>query len=221
MRLFVSAVTKFCMGILLVGAMLFLPAGSFDYFHEWLFLGLLFIPILLMGVVLFFKAPDLLQKRLQSKEKSGTQRGVVAIAGLMFVVGFVVAGLDFRFGWSHVPGWVVWSAGVILLAAYLMYAEVMRENAYLSRVIEVQDDQKVIDTGLYALVRHPMYLATVLLFLAIPIVLGSWLSLLCFLPYVPLIVIRIKDEETILSKELAGYADYCRRVRYRLIPFVW
>lgn len=201
--------------------LLFLPAGSINYPNGWLFIALLFVPMLLLGSVLYFKAPTLLEKRLSTKEKEKTQKGVVAVSGLLFVIGFVVAGLDFRFGWSKVPDWVVVSASVILLVSYALYAEVMRENAYLSRTVEVQEGQKTVDTGLYSIVRHPMYAVTLWLFLAMPVVLGSWWSLLSFLPYVFLFVIRIKDEEKILTQGLDGYDDYKKRVKYRLIPFVW
>ena len=221
MKLFGQALIKFALGLLLVGALLFLPAGSFLYINAWLFIALLFAPMLLLGAVLLVKAPKLLEKRLNAKETEGAQKGVVTISGLMFVIGFVVAGLDYRFGWSHVPLWAVAVAAVVLLAAYALYAEVMRENAYLSRTIEVQNDQKVVDTGLYGIVRHPMYAATLWLFLAIPLVLGSWWSLVCFLPYIAVIVVRIRNEEQVLEAGLVGYTAYQKRVRYRLIPFVW
>ena len=221
MKLALSALTKFLVGLLFVGVLLFLPAGTFQYFNAWLFIGLLFVPMLILGVILFIKSPDLLQKRLNTKETESTQKGIVVISGLLFIVGFVVAGLDFRFGFSHVPMWTVILASVILLISYATYAEVMRENAYLSRTIEVQENQSVVDTGLYGIVRHPMYAATILLFLSIPIVLGSWWALLCFLPYVVVIVVRIKNEETVLEKGLKGYSDYKKRVKYRLIPFIW
>ena len=191
MKLACSALIKFTVGLLLVGALLFLPAGSFSFLNGWLFLGLLFIPMLLLGVILLFKAPDLLQKRLDAKEEEKTQKGVVALSGLLFIAGFVVAGLDFRFGWSKMPLWVVSVASVVLLVSYALYAEVMRENSYLSRTIEVQENQKVVDTGLYGIVRHPMYAVTLWLFLAIPLVLGSWWSFLCFVPYIAVIVIRM------------------------------
>jgi len=221
MKLLLSALTKYIMGLLLVGVMLFLPAGGFDYGYGWLFIGLLFIPMLILGIVLLIKSPHLLQKRLDAKEKENTQKGVVAVSGLLFVAGFVVAGLDHRFGWSYVPVWVVILASVILLISYALYGEVMRENAYLSRTIEVQEGQKVVDTGLYGIVRHPMYAVTVWLFLSIPLVLGSLWSLLCFAPYLVVIVVRILNEEKVLEAELAGYTDYQRRVKYRLFPFVW
>ena len=221
MKLAISALIKFTFGLALVGALLFLPAGSLAFFNAWLFIGLLFVPMLILGIVLLVKAPKLLEKRLDAKEKEGTQKGVVAIAALLFLAGFIVAGLDFRFGWSHMPLWVVIVASVILLVSYALYAEVMRENAYLSRTIEVQEGQKVVDTGLYGIVRHPMYAVTVWLFLAIPLVLGSYFSLLCFLPYIPVIIVRILNEEKLLAAELDGYAEYKKRVRYRLVPFIW
>jgi len=221
MKLACSALIKFTVGLLLVGALLFLPAGSFGYLNGWLFIGLLFIPMLLLGVVLLWKAPDLLRKRLDAKEEEKTQKGVVAISGVLFIAFFVVAGLDFRFGWSKMPWWVVIVASVVLLISYALYAEVMRENAYLSRTIEVQENQKVVDTGLYGIVRHPMYAVTLWLFLAIPLVLGSWWSLLCFAPYVVVIVVRIHNEEKVLEAGLDGYSEYKKRVKYRIFPFLW
>ena len=220
-RLLVNALVKFTVGAVLVGLLLFLPAGSLHYANGWLFMGLLFIPMLLLGAVLLIKSPALLEKRLESKEKENTQKGVVALSGLMFVGGFVVAGLDFRFGWSQIPQWVVIMASVILLISYGLYAEVMRENAYLSRTVAVHEDQKIIDTGLYGLVRHPMYAVTLWLFLSIPLVLGSWWSLLCFVHYPSLIVVRIRNEEQVLEQGLEVYADYKKRVKYRLIPLIW
>ena len=221
MKLLLSAFTKYLIGLLLVGALLFLPAGSLGYLNGWLFICLLFLPMLVLGVILFIKSPKLLEKRIDAKEKEGTQKGVVAVSGLLFVAGFVVAGLDFRFGWSYVPVWVVVIASVVLLIAYALYAEVMRENAYLSRTVEIQEDQRVVDTGLYGIVRHPMYAVTLWLFLAIPIVLGSWWSLVCFAPYVVVIIVRIKSEEKMLEAGLEGYSEYKKRVKYRIIPFVW
>lgn len=221
MKLLLNASIKFIMGLLLVGVLLFLPAGGFGYTNGWLFIGLLFIPMLLLGIVMLIKSPSLLEKRLNAKEKEKTQKGVVAVSGLLFVVGFVIAGLDYRFGWSKMPTWVVVTASVLLITSYALYTEVMRENAYLSRTIEVQDNQKVVSTGLYGIVRHPMYAVTVWLFLSIPITLGSWWSLLCFLPYLAVIVIRIINEEKVLEAGLEGYSDYKKKVKYRLIPFVW
>lgn len=220
-KLLFSALTKFLAGLVLMGMVLFLPAGTWDYFNAWLFLGLLFVPMLILGGILFMKAPELLEKRLQSKEKESTQKGVVAISGLMFIGSFVLAGLDFRFGWTNVPEWVVAVAAVILLAAYGMYGEVMRENAYLSRTVEVQENQKVIDTGLYGVIRHPMYTATIFLFLAIPVVLGSWIAFAVMLLYPAAIIARIGNEEKVLEEGLAGYKEYKQKVKYRLVPFVW
>ena len=221
MKLAMNALVKFTVGLLLVVLLLFLPAGSFAYPNGWLFLGILFIPMLFLGIVLLIKAPKLLEKRLGAKEKENTQKGVVALSGILFVGGFVVAGLDFRFGWSHVPVWVVSVSSAVLLISYMLYAEVMRENAYLSRTVEVQKDQKVVDTGLYGIVRHPMYAVTLWLFLSIPLVLGSWWSLLCFAPYILVIVIRIHNEEKVLEIGLEGYTDYKKRVKYRVLPFIW
>ena len=221
MKLALSALTKFSVGLLFVGLLLFLPAGTFQYFNAWLFIGLLFVPILILGIVLLIRFPDLLQKRLNAKETEHTQKSVVVISGLLFILGFVVAGFDFRFGWSYVPMWTVTLASVVLLISYALYAEVMRENAYLSRTIEVQENQSVVDTGLYGIVRHPMYAVTIWLFLSIPIILGSWWALLCFLPYVAVIIVRIKNEEMVLEQGLKGYSDYKKRVKYRIFPFVW
>ncbi len=216
-----SALVKYLAGVVFVFALLFWPAGTFEYFNGWLFIGLLFVPMLLLGIVLLIKAPALLEKRLRSKEKEGAQKGVVAAAALLFIAGFAVAGLDHRYGWSSIPLPVVIAASVVLLASYGLYGEVMRENAYLSRTVEVQKDQRVIDTGLYGIVRHPMYSVTVWLFLSIPVVLGSWWALLCFAPYVPVIIVRIINEEKVLTEGLCGYSEYKKKVRFRLIPFVW
>lgn len=221
MKLLLNGILKFLIGLLLVGAFIFLPAGSFNYSGGILFVLLIFTPVFLMGVILFFKAPELLKRRLDGKETEKTQKGVVGFSALIFVGGFIVAGLDFRFSWSYVPKSVVIIASILFLVAYGIYAEVMRENAYLSRTIEVQENQRVVDTGLYGIVRHPMYAATILLFLMIPLILGSWWSLLCFIGYPALIVIRINNEETVLSEQLAGYKEYTEKVKYRLIPFVW
>lgn len=221
MKFLFNGILKFLIGLLLVGALIFLPAGSFNYSGGILFVLLLFIPVFLMGAILFVKAPELLKHRLDGKETEKTQKGVVGFSALIFVGGFIVAGLDFRFSWSYVPKSVVIIASILFLVAYGVYAEVMRENAYLSRTIEVQENQRVVDTGLYGIVRHPMYAATILLFLMIPLILGSWWSLLCFIGYPALIVIRINNEETVLSEQLEGYKEYKERVKYRLIPFVW
>lgn len=217
MKLFVKAVMKFLIGLLLVGALIFAPAGTFGYSGGWLFIGVLFIPMIFLGIVLFIKAPALLEKRLNAKEDETTQKGVVALSGILIVGGFIVAGLDFRFGWSHVPTPVVVAASVIFLVSYVLYAEVMRENAYLSRTIEVQEDQKVVDTGLYGIVRHPMYAVTVWLFLSIPVVLGSWWSLLCFVPYIAVIVVRICNEEKVLEAGLEGYAEYKKACKIQIV----
>lgn len=221
MKLACKALIKFTFGLIFVVLLLFLPAGRLEYRNGWLFIGLLFVPMLTLGIILSIKAPDLLEKRLNAREKQNTQKGVVAASGFLFVAGFVVAGLDFRFGWSRVPMWLVFLSSAILLISYALYAEVMRENAYLSRTIEIQEDQKVIDTGLYGIVRHPMYAVTLWLFLSIPLVLGSWWSLLCFLPYVAVIIIRINNEEKVLEEGLEGYKDYKKRVKYRILPFIW
>jgi protein-S-isoprenylcysteine O-methyltransferase Ste14 len=221
MKLACNALIKFTVGLLLVGLLLFLPAGTLGYMNGWLFIGLLFGPMLILGIVLLIRSPELLEKRLGAKEQENTQKGVVAASGLLFVAGFVIAGLDFRFGWSKMPLWAVIVASVVLLISYALYAEVMRENAYLSRTVEVQEGQKVVDTGLYGIVRHPMYAVTVWLFFSIPVILGSWWACLCFLPYVAVIVIRIRNEEKLLTLELDGYAEYKKRVKYRILPFVW
>ncbi len=221
MKLLLNALCKFTVGLFLVGLLLFLPAGTLAYFGGWLFICLLFIPILILGIVLYLKAPELLQKRLNHKEKEKTQQGVISIAALLFLFGFIAAGFDHRFGWSDLPLPTVIVAAVTLLAGYAMYAEVMRENAYLSRTVEVQEGQKVIDTGLYGVVRHPMYLATILLFISVPLVLGSWISLLFFAFYPIVMVIRIRNEEQVLSEQLEGYREYMEKVKYRLIPYVW
>ncbi len=221
MKLILHALTKYIMGLLLVGGLLFLPAWTLRYPGAWLFLALLFLPMMLMGVLLFAKAPALLEKRLNNKEKEKTQKGVIALSGFMFPIGFVLSALDFRFGWSSVPLWLVIVASVLFLGGYLMYAEVMRENAYLSRTVEVQEDQTVIQTGLYGLVRHPMYLATLLMFLPMPLILGSFWGLIPFALYPVVIVTRILNEEAVLTEGLAGYAEYKTKVKYRLIPFVW
>ena len=221
MKLLISALTKFICGVLAVGLLVFLPAGTLNYPGGWLFCGLLFIPMLILGIVLYMKAPELLKKRLASKEKEKTQKGVVAFSGLAFILSFVLSGLDFRFGWSEVPTWLTITASAVFLISYGLYAEVMRENAYLSRNIEVQEGQKLIDTGLYGIVRHPMYTATVFMFTAIPLVSGSWYGLAPMLTYPVVIVIRILNEEKVLSEGLDGYIDYKKKVKYRLLPFIW
>lgn len=221
MRLLINGLTKLIFGIILIGCMLFLPAWTFNYLGAWLFMGVLLIPVMIMGAVLFIKAPDLLEKRLSNKEKEATQKGVIALSGLMFIGGFVLSALDFRFGWSYVPLWLTITAAVVFLAGYCMFAEVTRENAYLSRTVEVQDGQKVVSTGLYGVVRHPMYLATLLMFLPIPLILQSLWGLIPFALYPIIIVIRILNEEKVLSEGLEGYVEYKKKVKYRLIPFIW
>ena len=221
MKLLLNALIKFLIGLLLVGLLIFLPAGTLAYPGGLLFLCLLFVPMLLMGIVMLARARDLLAKRLDAKEKQAAQKGVQSLAGLVFMAGFVLAGLDFRFGWSQVPLPVVIAASVIFLIGYALYAEVMRENAYLSRTVKVEEGQTVISTGLYGIVRHPMYLASVLMFLSIPLVMGSWYALIPFAFYPLLMVVRIKDEEKLLTAELEGYEEYKSKVTYRLIPFIW
>lgn len=221
MKLFINALTKFLAGIVLVGAFLFLPAWTLNYPHAYLFLTILFVPMLAVGIILYIQNPELLKKRLDGKEKQATQKGVVSLSALMFPLGFVISALDFRFGWSAVSPWIVIGASVLFLLGYLMYAEVMRENAYLSRTVEVQQGQKVISSGLYGVVRHPMYLATLLMFLPIPLILGSLWGLIPFAAYPVIIVVRILNEEKVLSGELEGYIEYKAKVKYRLIPFVW
>lgn len=220
-KLFWSAMVKFLSGLLLVGLLLFLPAGSFAYWQGWLLIGILFVPMFAAGLVMMAKNPDLLRKRLDAKEEQAEQKQVIAWSGLMFFTAFLLAGLNFRFGWLALPRWLVWTAAVIFLLGYLLYAQVLRENSYLARTIQVQEQQKVIDTGLYAIVRHPMYAATVLLFLAMPLVLGSIFSFAVMLLYLPLIAKRIRNEEQVLAQGLAGYADYQKRVKYRLFPGLW
>ena len=220
-KLFIQAIIKFLFGFVLIGLLIFLPAGTLSFFNGWLFMGILFVPMFLAGIVMMFKNPDLLKKRLDAKEKQREQSIVVKLSSLMFLTGFIVAGLDFRFGWLTLPKGVVIGAAIVFLAAYILYAEVLRENTYLSRTIEVQENQKVIDTGLYGIVRHPMYSVTLLLFLSMPLVLGSIYSFLIFLSYPFIIAKRIKGEEEFLEKELDGYREYKQKVRYRLIPFIW
>lgn len=221
MKLFLNALTKFIAGLLLVALLLFLPAGTILYPGGLLFLCLLFVPMLLLGILMLARARDLLAKRLDVKEKQGTQKGVVAVMGLIFLGGFILAGLDFRFGWSKVPLPVVIVASVLFLVGYALYAEVMRENAYLSRTIKVEEGQTVISTGLYAVVRHPMYTASTVMFLALPLILGSWYALIPFALYPVSMVVRIRGEEKLLTAELSGYEEYTRKVRFRLIPFIW
>ena len=221
MKLFTQAILKFSLGVVLIAALLLLPAGTWRYRNAWLLMGLLFIPMFAAGLVMLKKDPNLLRSRLKAKETQGEQQLVIKLSGLMFLCGFITAGLDFRFGWSHLPNWLITLASLLFLLAYALYAEVLRENAWLSRTIEVQENQKVVDTGLYSIVRHPMYAATLFLFASMPLVLGSLPAFLIFLCYPLIIVRRILNEEEVLSRELEGYAEYLKRVRYRLIPFVW
>ena len=220
-KLFFQAISKFILGVVLVGVLIFLPAGSFSFFNGWLLMGILFVPMFLAGIIMMFKNPDLLKSRLDAKEKQKDQNIIVKLSGLMFLAGFSVAGLNFRFNWYSLPKSVVLVACVVFLAGYTLYAIVLKQNTYLSRTIKVQENQKVIDKGLYSVVRHPMYSATLLLFLAIPLVLGSVYSFAVFLAYPILIISRIKSEEKLLEKELNGYKEYKQKVKYRLIPFIW
>jgi len=217
----VNAFIKYIAGLLIITLFLFVPAGTILYPNGWLFIALLFIPMFFLGLFLLIKSPELLAKRLNGKENRGTQSKVVALSGLAFVISFLMAGIDYRFELTKVQLSIVIAASVIMLVSYVLYAEVMRENAYLSRTIEVQDNQKVIDTGLYGIVRHPMYMATIFLFLSMPLILGSWISFIIMLSYPAVIIARIKDEELLLEKELHGYKEYKNKVKYRLIPFVW
>ncbi len=220
-KLFVQAIVKYLAGVVLLGLLIFLPAGTLRFPNGWLLMALLFIPMLGAGIVMMLRDPALLEKRLNAKEQQGEQKEVVLGSGLMFIAAFVLAGLNFRFGWLRLPDWAVWAASVLFLLAYLMWGEVLRENAWLSRTVEVQEGQRVVDHGLYGVVRHPMYSASVLLFLSMPLVLNSPLSFLVMLCYLPLIAKRIRNEEKLLRKELPGYEEYAERVKYRLIPFIW
>ena len=220
-KLFTEAIIKFFAGVLLVGLLIFLPAGTIHFPGGWLLMSILFIPMFAAGLVMMKKNPSLLKSRLNAREKQSAQQDVVKMSGLMFLLGFILAGLDFRFGWSRLPMWISIAASVLFLFSYLLYAEVLRENAYLSRTIEVQEGQKVVDTGLYSVVRHPMYAVTLVLFISMPLVLGSVPALVVFLLYPFIIVKRIKNEEQVLMKELPGYEAYMKKVKYRLIPFVW
>lgn len=219
--LLIQALTKFLAGIVLVALLLFLPAASFAYWQAWLLMGILFVPMFFVGIILLLKSPDLLRKRLNAKEKHSEQKAVVAISGCLFLIAFIVAGLNWRFQWLLLPDWVVYAASALFVASYFLYAEVLRENAYLSRTIEVQENQEVIDSGLYGIVRHPMYAATAILFLAMPLVLGSIPSFVIMLGYIPVIVKRIRGEESVLEEGLAGYKAYKKKVKYRLFPFIW
>ena len=220
-NLLTQSLIKFLAGIILTGLLVFLPAGSFAYWQGWLLMGVLFVPMFIAGIVMLVKSPDLLSKRLNAKEKEGTQKAVVALTGLLFIISFVTAGLNWRFNWWILPDWTVWTATALFIISYLLYAEVLRENGYLSRTIEVQEGQKVIDTGLYGIVRHPMYMTTVIMFLSMPLVLGSPISFIIMLGYIPVIAKRIRNEEMVLSEGLDGYKEYMKRVKYKVIPFIW
>ena len=220
-KLFFQAIIKFLMDLIIVGTLLFIPAGTFEYWNGWLFIGLLFIPMFIAGIILMIKNPDLLKKRLNAKENENEQKQVIAFSGLMFLLGFIIAGLNFRFKWIELPNIVTIIGSVLFVISYILYAEVLRENTYLSRTIEVQDNQKVIDTGLYGIVRHPMYAVTIVLFLTIPLILGSIISFVIFLLYPIIISKRINNEEKVLEKELKGYSEYKQKVKYKVIPFIW
>ena len=220
-KLFIQAIFKFLLGVVLVGLLIFIPAGTIHYFNGWLFMGLLFIPMFIAGIIMMIKNPSLLKSRLDAKEKQKEQGLLIKLSGLMFIVGFILAGLNFRHEWFNLPNIIVIISSIIFLLSYIMWAEVLRENTYLSRTIEVQENQKVVDTGLYKIVRHPMYTATVFLFLSMPLVLGSLISFFIFLIYPIIIIFRIIYEEKFLEKELIGYSEYKKKVKYRLIPFIW
>ena len=219
--LFIQAMTKFLGGLILVGLLLFLPSGSLHYWQAWLLIGILFVPMLMAGLVMMGRNPDLLRKRLDAREKESEQKTVVALSGLLFIASFAVAGLNWRFQWWVLPNWTVWVAAGLFLLSYLLYAEVLRENTYLSRTIEVQENQKVIDTGLYGIVRHPMYMASTVLFLAMPLVLASPISFFIMLGYLPVIAKRIRNEEKVLEEGLEGYSEYKKKVKYRILPLIW
>ena len=220
-KLFFEAIIKFILGVAVIGLLIFIPANTINYCNGWLFMALLFIPMFIAGIIMMIKSPELLRKRLNAKEKEKEQKQVVKLSGLMFLAGFIIAGLNYRYNWIVLPNFVVIVSSIAFILAYILYAEVLRENVYLSRTIEVQENQKVIDTGLYGIVRHPMYAVTILLFLSMPLVLGSIISFLVFLVYPFIIAKRIKNEEQVLEKELAGYSEYKKKVKYKIIPFVW
>ena len=221
MKLFFNALVKLIVGLASIATLLFASAGTFTFPGAWRFIALLFIPMIIISIVFFFWAPRTLEKRMRAKEERTKQKSVVALSGILFVASFIIAGLDFRFGWSSLPHWALWTSSIVFLLSYGMYAEVMRENEWLSRSIEVMEGQKVVSTGLYGIVRHPMYTATIAMFLAMPLVMGSWWAFLVMVPYVVAIVTRIKDEETLLTKELEGYLEYKEKVRWKLIPYIW
>ena len=220
-KLFFEAIIKIILGILIIGLLIFWPANTLNYWNGWLLMGILFLPMFIAGIVMMIKSPDLLKNRLKAKEKEGEQKVVILLSAVMFIAGFIIAGLNFRYGWVLMPNWVVIVSSVIFLLSYILYAEVLRENQYLSRVIEVQENQKVVDTGLYGIVRHPMYAATIFLFLSMPLILGSIYSFVIFLIYPIIIAKRIKNEEEVLEKNLEGYKEYKTKVKYKMIPFIW
>ena len=220
-KLFIQAILKFLLGLILVGGLLFIPANSFNYINAWIFIAILFIPMFIFGIILMIKNPTLLKSRLNTKEKQNEQKLVVGLSGLMFISGFIIAGLNYKYNWIKLPNIVVIISSIVFIIFYILYAEVLRENTYLSRTIEVVDNQKVIDTGMYGIVRHPMYIITIILFLMIPLVLNSLISFFIFLIYPIIIIIRINNEEKVLEKELKGYIEYKKKVKYRLIPFIW
>ena len=221
MKLLLQAIIKYLSGLLIVGLLLFVPAGTIKYYNAWLLIELLFIPMFFVGIIMFFKNKDLLRSRLNAKEKESDQKVVIILSAIMFITGFVVAGLNYRFGWMQLPNIVVIISSIVFIVSYILYGEVLRENTYLSRTIKVEKNQKVIDTGLYGIVRHPMYLATIIMFLSIPLILGSLLSFIIFLDYPFIIIRRINNEEMVLEKELKGYKEYKKKVKYKLIPFVY
>lgn len=220
-NLFLQALKKIIAGFVAIGVLLFLPAGTFHYWNAWLLVAVLFVPMIFLGILMLFKSPKLLEKRLDAKEKIAEQKWVVALSGIMFIAAFVVAGLNFRYSWHFLPDYVIWIGASVFLLSYLIYAEVMRENAFLSRTIEIQENQKVIDTGLYGFVRHPMYSATLIMFLSIPLILGSIISFAIMLAYIPIIAVRMNNEEKVLEEGLKGYKEYKQKVKYKVIPFVW
>ncbi len=221
MKLFIKAITKFIAGVILVGTLLFIPAGTFNYWNAWLFMGLLFIPMFIAGIILIFKNPMLLKSRLDVNEKEKEQKQVIIYSGLMFLLGFIIAGLNYRYSWINISNITVIISSILFVLSYILYAEVLRENTYLSRTIKVQDNQSVVDTGLYSIVRHPMYSITLVLFLTIPLILGSIISFIIFLAYPFIIIKRINNEEKVLERDLKGYKKYKKKVKYRLIPFIW
>jgi protein-S-isoprenylcysteine O-methyltransferase Ste14 len=220
-KLFIEAILKYLLGVILVGLLIFLPAGTINYLKGWIFMGILFVPMFIAGVVMMIKNPKLLKSRLDSKEVQGEQKLVIKLSGLMFIIGFILAGLDFRFNWLVIPSWISYASSVIFLVFYVMYGEVLRENATLLRTIKVEENQKVVDTGLYGIIRHPQYSASIVMFLTMPLILGSLISLAVFMVYPILIVLRIRNEEKVLTNELNGYKEYKEKVKYRLIPFIW